>query len=365
MIKINRASSALTTTSENGIFVPLEPIAHFHEAEYLDLAQQAIDHYQNHPNQVPDEASSRLKLFHPPATAVIVGTGTVGLEAISYASRILPSHSTLLIFQNDISDPAKLEHVLKTKIQGGENFRWIISPPLDLGRIDKIKDFLEEHKELLAFTQLFIHTADKAKRYVPDRLPYQEVMAQIIRRISIPAIEELIERYSHAHNPYIRILFSSICSINRDTYRFANVGPYQLGKVIGDEFFKSAPVRHNSYSFILYAGGMFTMGETLTRSEEYQLLKSNVSSFKETSEEAYTEQWTKTGSHVDSMDSAGLMLKKIWDALQQNELMLGKLYSIYGSSVPESLGHERNILKIIEPAPYMFDRLEGSLQAVE
>lgn len=355
---MNQSLSTVNPSPENGIFIPLEPIAHFDEAEYLKLAQKTIEHYQSHSNKVPFEASSHLKLFQAPATAVIVGTGTVGLEAITYASRILPVHSTIIILQNDISDPAKMENTLKTSIQGGENFQWLISSPLDLGRIDLIEDFLLGHQDYLAHAQLFIHTADKAKRYIPDRLDYQDVITQVIRRCSIATIDSLIERFSHVDNPYVRILFSSICSTNRDEYRLANIGPYQIGKIVGDELFKSATIRSHSYSFILYAGGMFTMGETITRKEEYQLLKHTEDSFKATSEKEYNDKWTGAGDHVDSMDSAGLMFKKIWHALQHNELSPGKLYSMYGSSVPKRLGHELNTFQLVEQAPYMFGILE-------
>src|ERR1700722_13432760 len=192
MIKGDKGAFILSESHKNGIFIPLDPIVRFNEDDYLDLAKKTIQHYQNHPHQVPYEDSSRLNLFQTPVTAVIIGTGTVGLEAITYASRILPLRSTLLVLQNDVSDPAKLEHLLKTTLQGGENVQWIVSPPMDLGRLDLIEDFLVSHKDLLAHTQLFIHTADKAKRYVPDRLPYQEVLAQVIRRSSIPLIEEHI-----------------------------------------------------------------------------------------------------------------------------------------------------------------------------
>ncbi len=345
---------------ENGIFIPLDPIENFNESAYLQLAQKTIDHYQSHPNQVPYEDSSRLKLFQPPTTAVIVGTGTVGLEAIVYATRILPQDSTILVLQNDVVDIEKLKDVLKTTIKGGEKFQWIISPPTDLGRLDQIDAFLVRHKDHLERAQLFMHTADKAKRYLPDRISHQDLITQIIRRCSIAAIEELIERFSKPNTPYVRILFSSICSVNRDQYRLANIGPYQIGKVVGDELFKSASVRKDSYSFILYAGGMFTMGETLTRKEEYHLLKNNEASFKDISEDVYNEKWTNAGDHCDSMDSAGLMFKKIWQALQQHDVAPGKLYSIYGSSAPERLGHALNTLKIVEPAPYMFDILESS-----
>lgn len=360
---MNFLPSTSVASNENGIFVPLEPIEHFNEKEYLQLAQKTLEHYQNHPNQVPYEDSSRLKVFNSPATAVIVGTGTVGLEAIAYASRILPKNSTILILQNDVNDIEKLEDVLKTTIKGGEHFHWIISPPTDLGRLDQIDEFLVHHKSHLEHTQLLMHTADKAKRYLPDRANYQDVITQIIRRCSIPAIEEIISRFSNPNNPYVRILFSSICSTNRDKYRLANIAPYQIGKIVGDELFRSTPVRQNSYSFILYSGGMFTMGETLTRNQEYQLLKKNELSFKEISENEYNEKWTTAGDHVDSMDSAGLMFKKIWEALQKNELSSEKLYSIYGSSVPERLGYKLNTLKVIEPAPYMFGILESSPEA--
>lgn len=219
-----------------------------------------------------------------------------------------------------------------------------------------------QHQDCLAHAQLFIHTADKAKRYMPDRLDYQEVIAQIIRRCSIAVIDGLIERFSQDHNPYVRILFSSICSTNRDEYRLANIGPYQMGKIVGDELFKSASTRSHAYSFILYAGGMFTMGETLTRNEEYHLLKHNEASFKAVSEKEYDDTWTGAGDHVDSMDSAGLMFKKIWYALQHNELPPGKLYSMYGSSVPKRLGHTLNTFKVVEQAPYMFGVLETTLE---
>lgn len=360
MNRMNFLPSTSVASNENGIFVPLEPIEHFNEEEYLQLAQKTLEHYQNHTNQVPYEDSSRLKLFNSPATAVIVGTGTVGLEAIAYASRILPQQSTILVFQNDVKDIEKLEDVLKTIIKGGEHFHWIISPPTDLGRLDQIDEFLVRHKSHLEHTQLLMHTADKAKRYLPDSVNYQDVITQIIRRCSIPAIEEVITRFSNPTNPYVRILFSSMCSTNRDKYRLANVGPYQIGKLVGDELFRSTPVRQNSYSFILYSGGMFTMGETLTRNQEYKLLTSNLLSSKKMSEKEYNGTWTKAGLHADSMDSAGLMFKKIWESLQENQISPGKLYSIYGSSVPERLGYELNVLKVVESAPYMFDPLESS-----
>lgn len=126
---MNKTLPMINPSSNNGIFIPFEPIAQFDEAEYLELARKTIEHYQSHSNQVPYEDSARLKLFCAPATAIIVGTGTVGLEAIAYATRILPAHSTIIILQNDISNTAKFEHILKTTLQGGENFCWMISPP--------------------------------------------------------------------------------------------------------------------------------------------------------------------------------------------------------------------------------------------
>lgn len=357
MVDLNRLPSLPEENYENGIFIPLEPIPPINEAEYLRTVRKTIEHYQAHPHQVPYEVGSLLKLFHTPATAVIVGTGTVGLEAITYATRILPSYSTLIIFQNDIQDTAKLEEVLKTSIKGGDTFQWVISPPTDIGRLDQIKEFLTHHKAALAHTQLFIHAADKSKRYIPDRLHHQNVIAQIIRRSSIPLIEEQIEQYSNAKNPYVRILFSSMCSINRDQYRIPNIGPYQIGKVVGDEFFKSMPVRKNSYSFIIYPGGMHTMGEALTRTEEFEKLKTIKKSLQDVAGKEYLNSVSQT--HADSMDSSGFMLKKIWQALQHNEAIPGKIYSIYGCSVPDFLGVERNILKIIEPAPYLSEPLEN------
>jgi hypothetical protein len=53
-----------------------------------------------------------------------------------------------------------------------------------------------------------------------------------------------------------------------------------------------------------------------------------------------------------------LMFKKIWEALKNNELESNKIYTIYGCSVPTMLGHELNVLKPWEPAPYMFDPFE-------
>lgn len=356
MVAIKSFPSTTDIPCENGVFIPLDSIEHFKEEEYFD---QTIEHYQTHPNQVPYDPSSHLPLFHIPTAAVIVGTGTVGLEAIVYASRILPLQSTLIILQNDVEDTTTLEHLLKSCIEGGKNFNWIISPPIDLGHIDKIEYFLDQHKNDLTHVQLFIHTADKAKRYIPDRLHHQDVIAQIIRRCSIPAIEEKIEQYADSTKPYVRILFSSICSTNRDKYRLANIGPYQLGKIVGDELFKSRIIKRPCYSFILYSGGMFTMGETLTRNEEFRLLKNSQDSFKKKSEKEYHEKWATAGDHVDSMDSAGLMFKKIWQELKKNALIPGKLYAIYGSSVPQRLGHPLNTLKVIEPAPYMCESLES------
>jgi|GEM_PF-6629315 len=324
MVDLNCLPSPSEENYENGIFIPLEPLQPVNEEEYLGIVSKAIEHYQTHPHQVPYEVESHLKVFHAPATAVIVGTGTVGLEAITYATRILPSHSTLIILQNDIKDTAKLEEVLKTSITGGENFQWIISPPTDIGRLDKIKEFLTHYKAALTHAQLFIHAADKSKRYIPDRLHHQNVIAQIIRRSSIPLIEEQIEQYSNSENPYVRILFSSMCSINRDQYRIPNIGPYQIGKVVGDEFFKSMPVRRNSYSFIIYPGGMNTMGEILTRTEEFEKLKEIKKSLPEASGKEYLNNVSQT--HADSMDSSGFMLKKIWQALQHDEVISEKIY---------------------------------------
>lgn len=150
MLESNKLPLFSQSAQENGIFISLEPIKKFDEAEYLLFAKEAIEHYQTHPSQIPYGASSRLKLFQTPATAVIVGTGTVGLEAITYASRILPLHSTLLILQNDVEDPKKLEHTLKKSIQGSNNFKWIISPPIDLGRLDLVEEFLISHQNDLA-----------------------------------------------------------------------------------------------------------------------------------------------------------------------------------------------------------------------
>jgi hypothetical protein len=361
MLDSNRLSLPSKSAHKNGIFIPLEDIKKFDEIEYIRLAKDAIEHYQNHPHQVPYRASPHLKIFNTPATAVIVGTGTVGLEAITYASRILPPQSTLIILQNDVEDPSKLEHVLKTSIQGSDNFKWIISPPIDLGRIDQIEDFLLGHQEHLAYAQLFIHTADKAQRYIPERVDYKDVIAQIIRRSSIPVIDELINQYSNANNPYVRILFSSLCALNRDTYRFANFGPYQMGKIIGDDLFKSTPVRKNSYSFILLSGAMLTIGERLTKYEEYHLLKSAGIPINESSEEEYYKKYENAESHVDSMDSSGQMFKIIWQAFQQQKVEAGKIYSIYGVSTPKFLGYKVNTLEVIEPTPYMFNPLEKAV----
>jgi hypothetical protein len=352
--------SLASTHEKPGIFIPFDPVEKFSEAEYLSLAQKTLENYQTHKNQVPYEQLSQLSLFRSPATAVLVGTGTVGLEAIAYATRIMPLQSTLVILQNDVQSPEKLQNLLTNTLQGGDTFNWIISPPIDLGCIDQLESFLTKNKNALERTQLFIHTADKAKRHIPDQLPYKDVIIQILRRGSIGAIDELIERFSKPENTYVRLLFSSMCSVDRSEYRLANVGPYQMGKIVGDELFKSASVRNNSYSFILYSGGMFTMGETLTRNHEYLLLKQQDVAFEKTSEDEYTQQWKSASDHVDSMDSAGLMFKIIWGALQKGELQLGKLYSIYGSSVPKRLGHPLNTLESVDPAPYMFDSLDSS-----
>lgn len=352
--------SLASTHEKSGIFIPFDPVEKFTEAEYLSLAQKTLENYQTHKNQVPYGPHSQLSLFCSPATAVLVGTGTVGLEAIAYTTRIMPPHSTLVILQNDLQSPEKLQSLLTTILQSGDSFNWIISPPIDLGCIDQLESFLTKNKDALEHTQLFIHTADKATRYIPDRLPYKDVIVQILRRCSIGAINELIERFSKPENTYVRLLFSSMCSVDRSKYRLANVGPYQMGKIVGDELFKSATVRNNSYSFILYSGGMFTMGETLTRSHEYLLLKQQDAAFEKISEDEYTQKWKSACNHVASMDSAGLMFKTIWEALQKGDLQPGKLYSIYGSSVPQRLGHPLNMLERVDPAPYMFDSLDSS-----
>jgi len=346
------------TSEENIIYFTLDPMESFNEHEYLELAKRTLANYQSHVNQVPNDELSRLEVFSKPATAVIIGAGTVGLEAIVYASRILPLHSAIIILQNDIKEQKKLEQLLKDTVNVIENFNIIISPPMDLGQIDKISDFLDKNKKHLSHAQLFIHAADKARRFIPDVLNYREVICQIIRRGSIQAVEEKIEEYADSNIPYVRILFSSICAMNRNEYRIPNIGPYQLGKIVGDELFKSMQVRKNSYSFILYSGGMYTMGETLTRKAEYQLVKS-MNRFNNISEKEYTEKWVNAGTHVDSMDSSGLMFKNIWEALQNKKLMPGKIYSIYGSSIPKSLGHKLNVIQEWEPAPYWFDPLEA------
>lgn len=357
MIKTNKLPDS-SNICENSVFIPLESIARFDERQYLYFAKKTIEHYQTHINQVPYEDASRLKLFKSEATAVIVGAGTVGLEAIVYATRILPLASTIIIVQNDVDNIDKLKHLLTATIAGGENFKWIISPAVDLGNIDQIRKFLKENKRALSKAQLFIHTADKAKRYFPDNTHYLAVISQVIRRCSISAIEELVESYANAELPYVRILFSSICSINRDKYRMPNIGPYQIGKIVGDELFRCSRVRDNSYSFIIYSGAMFTMGETLTRNEEYRILKNAKDTFNVGTEQDYTEKWSNAGTHVDSMDSSGLMFKIIWQALYKNKLLYNNLYSIYGSSVPKNLGYELNVLKVEKPAPYMFSPLD-------
>ncbi|OJW51175.1 MAG: hypothetical protein BGO67_12700 [Alphaproteobacteria bacterium 41-28] len=46
MLKSNSLPSDSDARTPNGIFVPLDPIEHFNEAEYLSLAKKTIEYYQ-------------------------------------------------------------------------------------------------------------------------------------------------------------------------------------------------------------------------------------------------------------------------------------------------------------------------------
>ncbi|MCB1136354.1 MAG: hypothetical protein KDK78_08810, partial [Chlamydiia bacterium] len=225
---------------------------------YIERLVQEIHQIQIHPifQNLPMCSAT-------PCTAVVVGTGTVGLQAVVFATRTLPPGSTILIVQRGLDCPEELERLLSRTIEGGDAYRFVASPPINIGQLDRLEAFLDGHADACQSTRLFIHTADKAQRYIPDDLPVMDVLAQLVQRQSPTVISDKLDRLSSAVSPIIKILISSECAQNRSDYRIPNLGPYQIGKVIGDEVFRCHNAdNERALSIIAYSGPMSTLGQS-------------------------------------------------------------------------------------------------------
>jgi len=321
--------------------------------EYLERVKQDIRHCQEHPN-----ATLSARLTHSPATAFIVGVGTVGVEAIVAATRVLPEGSTIVVMQRSLEHPGDLENVLRQEIKNGTLYRFIVSPSLDLGELDRIEGFMDSHGEILSKTRLYIHTADQARRYVPDELPVRDVLVQVLRRASVTVIGQKLEAMLDSDQPLAKILISSECSQNRDRYRVPNLAVYQVGKVVGDELFRSNSIGSKSLAVIAYSGPMSTEGQRRARASEYRVLKQHGVATGAKSAEDFVAMHINNPD-VDPMDSVGMMLKQSLEAIAANSLQPGKCYAIYGPSVCPDLGKSTGELEELPEAPYMWDLLVG------
>lgn len=337
---------------ENSYPVELPAIERPDPELYLSEVREDLYYTQNHNLCIPP---SQLVPF--PATALIVGSGTIGLQSAVLATKVLPVGSTIVMVQNDIEDKAKLEAILREEIQNGRKYRFVVSDPIDIGRLDLLEQFMDDKKDLLSTAVLFVHAADKAKRYLPDATPIKDVLAQAIRRASVAVISQMLDKTVKEFLPLVKIIVSSECAQNRDNYRIPNLGPYQFGKVFGDELFKGTRGRTRSIDVIAYSGPMMTQGQKNARSEEYRLLKGYGIDLEAESVEDFIDQHRGTPD-IDPMESVGVMFLAIFKALKNRELEKGCLYKIYGTSVCTELGQPVNTMEKVEAPPYLWPLLE-------
>ncbi len=342
-------------STNQGVFITLPPFPKPEPGYYLKHVSDTIDHSQNHPNQVP--ISTKNTVFNQPTTAIIIGAGTIGIQAVVFATRILPPHSTIILVQNDLNEKDRLEKLLRDKIQGSEKHTYIVSDPMDIGHLDEIESFFKEHREVVKNTGLYIHAADKAERFIPDQLHYMDALRQVIRRASVAAMSDFINEISDNSIPLVRIVVSSAGCQYRDTYRIPNLGPYQVGKVVGDELFKSSLTHNNTYSFILYSGPMNTLGQEIARASEYNILKNQNYAVEASSAKDYIQKHINTPD-IDAMESTGMMFKIVWESLNTHKLSPQKIYVMYGKSVSPKLGKKPNQLQFLSPPPYMSAQAE-------
>lgn len=310
-----------------------------------------INNCISHPNFI-----SGLMLSNKPVTAVIVGSGTTGIESVVYAVNNLPKRSNIVLFQYTNIDPDDLCKLLSEHIPGAKDYSFYASPAYDIGELNKIRTFMEENRDLFEATKLYIHTADKAQRYIPDAMPIDAVISQVVRRASVTLISEYIDRVS-SEKSILKILLSSDCALNRSDYIVPNLGPYQIGKVIGDELFRTSNrKRDTSIAVIVYLGGTTTHGQVSTRLAEYELLKNHHPFLKDVSLEEFIEMYSV--NDIPSMDSNGFVLKKIFEAAYYHELKEGSVYSIYGPSINSVINAPIGILEEDIQAPLIRNPLE-------
>lgn len=360
LLAITLSSLFLTATQTNihaheGYIVEFPPIPNFDASQYLDLMEADIQHTQKHSLCI-----KYSPITESPATALIVGAGTIGIQAVVIATRLLPEGSTIVVIQNDIDDPQKLVEVFKERVERGEQYRWIVSERIEIGQLDKLEAFIAGQSEILKHTHLYIHTADRAERFVPDALPYQAVIAQVVRRASVVHINDLLEKFVDVDKGIVKILVSSECSQNRSEYKIPNLGPYQVGKIVGDEMFLQGIHRKNSISVILYSGPMDTQGQVKARTQEYELLSLRGEMKSVSAAEEYIESHRGVVD-IDPMDSVGAMLNTFCTQYRKGQLSAGCKYRCYGASVNPELGHPVNELEPIENTRFMWPTLEEDL----
>lgn len=326
------------------------PVSEF-DTSIKEAIRTEIEECLSHSNRI-----KRLTLTKKPSTAVIVGAGTTGIEAIAYATACLPKESTIILFQHLTTSPEDLENLLKNSIPNGKKYNFIISPPWDIGQLDKIEEFLDQHRKDLSKTKLYIHTADRAERFIPEKTPIKDVLSQIVRRASIALISELIDEVSREDN-ILKIVLSSDCHQNYSDYRIPNLGPYQMGKVFGDNLFRiSNQDNPKSVCVLAFLGGMSTRGQFKARVSEYEDLKEIHPLAIALDEEEFIEIYSEKDVHP--MDSCGLVFKEIFIAFRDKKLEPGNCYSIYGPSINSKLPIAKGVITQDEPAPYLWPLLE-------
>lgn len=342
-------------TIGSGTWIKIPRFQQIPESDYLNAIANDLKYYQNN---APKEARSSLKTFTDPGTAVIVGAGTVGMYALSFAADSLKAGSTIILLQNDTLNVNELQKTITQQVPAIKEHHLVISPPYDIAELDKIEGFLSNHQAALEETQLYIHTADKAYRIIPDSLSYEDVLPQIIRRMSVAAINDYIVSRLDNHTPYWKILVSSECAQNRSDYKIPNLGPYQIGKIVGDELFKASKSNKNTYALILYSGPMATLGQKSAREDEYHQLAALQKKTGSNNATAYVQKHFSSVD-INPMGSVGTMLSVAHQAMDQGKLKSGQLYTIYGNSVNPALGFKANKLYEVANVDYMWPKLEG------
>lgn len=296
-------------------------------------------------------------LTDTPGTALIVGVGTAGAEAIVAASKVLPPGSTFVVLQHSLKDKNALVTMFQNTLPNGNENHFVISDPIELGDLTAIEEFFTENKNALSKTILFVHAADRAERYIPDSLPVDDVIAQIVRRASGAKMSEMLNAWKSDSKSIVNILISSECNQNRDCYRIPNLGPYQMGKIVGDELFRVENQGKNAVTIIAFSGPMATNGQRLARTQEYNKLKNSGKDLADKNAEEYIFRHFESVD-IDPMDSVGMIYKVSLEEVIKDQLAVGEVYEIYGPSVHPDLDKEAGTLKKVESAPYLWAPFE-------